>query len=256
MNKKFLASVVVLVVYVLVVIVGQKLQVGTEAVGLNDLAGKQILVSLVVGLIFLIVVTAFFGWRREVGLVPPRTLKSILFAWLPALFIASFFLLGALIGVPAGQTLLFVGINTLLVGVTEELAFRGILFTGAASRFRLPIAIAFSCVAFGAIHALNGFITGDFLFSSVQAVSAAMGAVLFTALLLRTGSIIPGMILHWLWDFGIFVFTAGAREDTGAAQAPGQLLIFGPLLFDLPGFFYGLWLLRGIGRRSKEELVG
>jgi len=256
MNKKFLASIVVFVAYVLVIIVGQKLQVGTENVSLNDLAGKQILISLVVGLIFLIAVTVFFGWRREVGIVPPRTVKSLFLAWLPALFIGCFFLLGALIGFPPGQTLLFVGMNTLLVGISEELAFRGILFTGAASKFRLPVAIAFASIAFGAVHALNGFITGDFPFSSVQAVSAAMGALLFTALLLRTGSIIPGMIVHWLWDFGIFVFTAGRPEGASVAEPSGALMLLGPLLFDLPGFLYGLWLLRGIGRRSKEELVG
>ena len=124
MNKKFLASIVVFVAYVLVIIVGQKLQVGTENVSLNDLAGKQILISLVVGLIFLIAVTFFFGWRREVGIVPPRTVKSLFLAWLPALFIGCFFLLGALIGFPPRQTLLFVGMNTLLVGISEELAFR------------------------------------------------------------------------------------------------------------------------------------
>lgn len=83
-----------------------------------------------------------------------------------------------------------------------------------------------------------------------------MGAVLFTALLLRSDSIIPAMIVHWLWDFGIFVFTAGRPEDANVTQASGALLLIGPLLFDLPGFLYGLWLLRGIGKRSKEEMVG
>ncbi len=256
MNKTFLASIVAWILYVLITIVGQKLQVGTDNISLNDLARNQILISSVVGLIFLIVVTSFFGWRREVGIVPPRTVKGLFLAWLPALFIVCFFLLGALIGFPPRQTLLFIGLNTLLVGITEELAFRGILFTGAASQFRLPAAIAFASFAFGAVHALNGFITGDFLFSSVQAVSAAMGAVLFTALLLRTGSIVPGMIVHWLWDFGVFVFTAGRPEDASITEPSGALVLLGPLLFDLPGFLYGLWLLRGIGRRSKEELVG
>lgn len=256
MNNKFVASIVVCTIYVLVIIVGQKLQAGAGNISLSDLAGKQVLIAPVVGLIFLIVVTLIFGWSREIGIVPPRTLKSVTLAWLPALFIACFFLLGAVIGFPPVQTLLFIGVNTLLVGITEEMGFRGILLNGAASRFRLPAAIALASVAFGAVHALNGFITGEFLFSVAQAVSAAMGAVLFTALLLRSGSIIPGIIVHWLWDFGIFVFTAGRPEDANVTQASGALLLIGPLLFDLPGFLYALWLLRAIGKRSKEEMVG
>lgn len=71
MNNKFVASIIVCTIYVLVIIVGQKLQAGAGNISLNDLASKQILIAPVIGLIFLIVVTLILGWSREIGIVPP-----------------------------------------------------------------------------------------------------------------------------------------------------------------------------------------
>ncbi len=43
---------------------------------------------------------------------------------------------------------------------------------------------------------------------------------------------------------------ASAAIEPGAAQK-----LIGPVLLELPLFLYGLWLLRGIGKKDKAELL-
>ncbi len=257
MNKKLAISLVILLVYMAIIMGGAKLEVGDGTMGQGEMISRHISTSLVVGVVFLFGVVGFFGWWRDTGLRPARSAKSLLILWFPALIILGFFTVGLLLGYPPLQAFIIVGINTLIVGISEELAFRGILFSGARSAMRPWGAIAITSVIFGAVHVLNGITTGDWTAASVQAVAAAMSGLLFIAILIRTGSIIPAMIVHWLWDFGIF--SIGTRAGRPAAPTeptdPSIMLILGPMLFVLPNFLYALWLLRGVGSKSSEELI-
>lgn len=257
MNGRLVISLVILVVYLAIIMIGAKIEIGSGTMSQAEAVSRQISISLVIGFLFLSGVVAFFGWRRETGLTPIRSTKSLLILWLPALFILGFFSVALLLGLPTFQAFLFVGINTLLVGISEELAFRGILFSGARSALRPVGAIVLTSIIFGAVHVLNGITTGDWGSAAVQATAAAMSGLLFIAILIRTGSIIPAMIVHWLWDFGIF--TLGSRNGHHpapvAAEDPGVMSVLGPMLFVLPNFLFGLWLLRGVGSKSSEDLI-
>jgi len=133
-------------------------------------------------------------------------------------------------GLPPTRVLLFVIINTLMVGISEELMCRGILFHGASSSFGTWRAVWITAVIFGAAHILNGFITGDFGSSIVQALFAFMFGFWTVALRVRLHTIIPGIIIHWVWD------CIGFLTNSSRAIA---MLYFEPVLF-----LYGLWLLR------------
>ena len=104
--------------------------------------------------------------------------------------------LGAVQGLPAGNVVLFVLISTLLLGVSEELKFSGILWHGASSRHGFWTSVAITPVLFGGIHALNGLITGDFAGALVQALSAMMFGVWIRALRLRQHSTFPAVLVH------------------------------------------------------------
>ena len=103
----------------------------------------------------------------------------------------------------------------------------------------------------------NGITTGDWAAAAVQATAAAMSGLLFIAILIRTGSIIPAMIIHWLWDFGIFVLGnhGGPQAATADTGDLGLMKVLGPVIFALPNFLFALWLLRGVGSKSSEELI-
>ena len=102
-----------------------------------------------------------------------------------------------------------------------------------------------TAVLFGAMHALNGFLTGEFGPAMIQAVMAAGFGVWVAALRVRLNSVIPVMILHGLWDFSVFSMGAGTTVF-------GQLLTFG---FAAILFIYGLWLLRGIKPQETAAAI-
>jgi membrane protease YdiL (CAAX protease family) len=70
---------------------------------------------------------------------------------------------------PSLGVLMIVIINTLMVGINEELMFRGILFYGASSSFGIWRAVWITAIIFGSVHILNSLITGDFRASVLQA---------------------------------------------------------------------------------------
>lgn len=256
MNKRFVISLVILVIYLAIIMGGAKLEIGDGTMSQAEMVSRRISISLVLGFVFLSSVVAFFGWRRNAGIVPVRSTKSLLILWLPVLFILGFFSVALLLGLPPSKSILFVGINTLLVGISEELAFRGILFSGARSALRPIGAIALTSIIFGSVHILNGITTGDWGSAAVQATAAAMSGLLFIAILIRTGSIIPAMIIHWLWDFGIFVLgNHSGRSAAPSPPDPTMMSVLTPVLFVMPNFLYALWLLRGVGSKRSEELL-
>jgi sodium transport system permease protein len=75
----------------------------------------------------------------------------------------------------------------------EELYFRGFLQTSLRQRYSPVVAIALSSVLFGLFH----IVVRDHLFLERMIPSTLMGVILGT-LLERSGSVIPGMILHAL----------------------------------------------------------
>jgi uncharacterized protein len=88
-------------------------------------------------------------------------------------------------GPPAVQVLLIV----IAASVSEEICFRGMLFGGLRERFPRYAAALIAAVVFGGLHALTGL-------SAVPPL-IAFGFVL-CLLYEKTGSIVPGIILHML----------------------------------------------------------
>lgn len=255
----FIVALVVLVVWDLILDVGPILQHGGNQ-SLDEMVSRTISIPLVLAPILLLVVVSVTGWRREVGLKPIESARSLLILWLPLLFVLVF-VVGALAGgLSFTQATAFVLINTILVGFSEELMFRGVLFYGALTQFRVWTAIIITSLLFGAVHITNGFITGDFTAAMIQAIAAAMAGIWFMAIRVRTKSIIPGMIMHALWDCAIFLSTSAIKGDAAQpSSAPAQTSFVAqfaaPVLFALPLFLYGLWLLRGVGNKTKEEIL-
>jgi len=252
-------SLIVLVVWMIIVLGGEILQAGQGS--LDALVTEQIVIALIVAPLFLLAVIAYFKWdKRELGLKAGQNWHLL---WLPALFVLVFLGVGVAFGLPPTQMIVFALVNSLLVGVSEELMFRGIIFRGALAQpqFKVWPAIWFTAILFGAVHALNGFMTGDFLAGLSQALTAMMSGLWLHAIRLRTKSLYPAMLIHGLWDFSLFVFVTSLGLAGATAAAPStaepslvQQLV-APLILPLPLFLYGLWLLRGIGKKNKAEVL-
>ncbi|MCT4372041.1 CPBP family intramembrane metalloprotease [Yangia mangrovi] len=126
---------------------------------------------LLAGVLLTAVITWGPGWQ-EVGFRRPRR-RDLPLLWFPVLVLAVILGLAALMGLPPAGVTLLVLANTLLVGFSEEAMFRGLLFHGLRARVSIWPAILWTSGLFGAVHLLNGFVTGDFGPALVQAAMAA-----------------------------------------------------------------------------------
>ncbi len=253
MNKKLLIALVVWAGYIGIIIFLPRLFSSGGTQSQADFASGSISPAHVIAVVYLLAFVLIAGWRKETGLKMPRPETNWLILWLPILFICLFFSLGLVLGFRSGPALVYAIVNTIAVGIGEELAFRGVIFAGAREQFNNWGSIFFTSVIFGAVHVLNGLGTGDYLAASVQAVAAMMSGLLFLALLVRTGSLIPGMIIHFLWDLSIFVTTRPGEHVGGEGSVAMRMIL--PILFVMPNFLYALYLLRGVSNTPSEELV-
>lgn len=213
------------------------------SVQLIDLVKSGIGWQFVIASAFLVALALIFRWD-DLGLHWPRDGRSWVLLWFPALYLVAFASFAVYLGLPPAQTVFWIFVNTMFVGFSEELMFRGVLL--AAFRRNMPIwpAIILTCVLFGSVHILNAFMTGQVLGATVQAVTAMMSGLLFVAIVLRTGSLLPAIILHGLWDFCTFLLTT-ATSATGEGAAPGwQMQIIMPVGLVSGNFLYALFLLR------------
>jgi membrane protease YdiL (CAAX protease family) len=192
--------------------------------------------------LFLVLVIWAMGWR-DMGFKRPEPLSSLGLLWLPALYLIALSMFGVMTGRFQAAAVAMVLLNTAMVGFSEELAFRGVLW--GAARKALPFWPGFLLVsvAFGSLHILNTLITGEFAGAGIQALNAFMSGVAYLAIRIRTRSIIPIMVIHAAWDFAVFMIGSGAQaapaDPSGwQEQLVGGLMLVGPL------FVYGLWLVR------------
>lgn len=210
----------------------------------------------IAALLFLLLVARLAGWH-DLALRPPAAPRQWRLLALPSLFLLLFFGLAFALGGPLAPVLFWAGFNTLMVGISEELMFRGVLFRALLHVLSLRWAIVITTLLFGAVHALNVLVTGDLQLALLQSVTAGMSGLLFIALVVRTGSLLPAIVYHWLWDFGAFALLGAGQPATQASPAPSPWLYAVPTLLVLPNCLYALYLLRHVGRttalRSASE---
>ncbi len=260
MNARLVQSLVVYVVWVAVTLLGAKWLLGGEQAGLDELVKNGIGWQFVGAVAVLFAAIAMFKWR-DMKFVAPHSLLKVM--WFPVLVLLVVSSLALVTGMPSGRVMFFVAFNTFLVGVSEEVMFRGVLFQALLENYKVWTAIIVTTVLFGAVHILNGFTTGEWGAATLQATAAGMSGLIFIAIVIRTGSIWPAIIYHWLWDCMLFLMNTASAERgltpepvaAEAAAGGGSLLL--PLLVAAPNFICALILLRKVRDADfgKEEAV-
>jgi membrane protease YdiL (CAAX protease family) len=226
---------------------------------LNVPISQSVQLNLLAAVVFLIVAIVAFRWW-DIGLNVPRSWRSLRVLWFPGLYLIAFLALAIFAGFPPPSVLLVILANTALAGISEELACRGVLYKGLRRALSVWPSILLSTLLFGAVHILNGLATGDFLASSIQAVTAFMTGIAFMGIRIRTGSLYPGIVLHALWDFLLIVAVTGlvtrlgaeaVQPVTNASALPLAALAL-PVAVIVPNFLYGLFLLRRAARDESD----
>lgn len=97
------------------------------------------------------------------------------------------------------ERVVFVGLS-LSAGVAEELVFRGFLIPAlGVATGHLWIAVALAAAVFGVLHAYQNL---------AGAVRAALLGLVLTVPLLVTGSVVPSMLAHFLYDVVVGLWLA------------------------------------------------
>jgi membrane protease YdiL (CAAX protease family) len=98
------------------------------------------------------------------------------------------------LSLPPKSMLLF----TVFFSMFEEVGFRGVLLTMLLRKHSQFIAILYSALAFGAVHIFSVFAGKDLITTIAQVIWASLFGIFYGYIFVKTGSLIPSMIIHWL----------------------------------------------------------
>lgn len=186
---------------------------------------KNCLIRAVAGA-FAVTVCVAFGYKRILNPLVLNDKKALLWCFPCLLVILANFPFSALISgmatVNRTDLLWLFALNCLLIGIFEEVLFRGVFQTVIAGAFKEKPYAAFKTIAatsalFGAWH-LTNLLGGAAIGPTILQVgySFLIGAML-SAVLMRTGNLWSCILLHASFDFGgllIDTLGSGVFQDT------------------------------------------
>jgi len=173
-------------------------------------------------------VKTYYSWT-SIGLAKITNKKELLWFFPPATLIIYIILVFlSNIKIQDGDFGLFilVGLTTLLVGISEEIVYRGVVLRSFFKNKNVWIAMIISAVLFSLLHAVNYFggVSINGMFSQLLG-TFILGALFFAPIAIRLGSLWPLIIFHWLWDFILI----GSQLTTNGI--PAEFQFFSKLLF-------------------------
>ena len=118
-----------------------------------------------------------------------------------------------------------------LPSIFEKIAFRGIVLTVFLQKYSPRKAIVFSSFGFGLIHLLNLLLGGEVIWVAGQVVWAFLIGLFYGYVFVRTRSLLPSMIVHYLGNAFIGSLT-GYLQSRGSIEVQtlyGILFSFGIL---------------------------
>ena len=86
----------------------------------------------------------------------------------------------------------------LIPGIWEEVSFRGVIFTMNLKKYSRTTVLIVVSILFGIFHFFNLLAGNDLVLTGVQVIYAGMLGFLFGYLFIKTKSLIPSIILHYL----------------------------------------------------------
>jgi uncharacterized protein len=250
MNQRLAISLATFLGWLLITLLGE--QRGGAHQALSEAVSRGPGWAFVAAVAFLLTVVAWQRWR-DIGLRDLPSARSLSLTWLPMVYILGGLALSIRLGLPPATVVLWVLVNTFLVGLSEELMFRGVLLQALRHTVSIWPAVVLTTLAFGAVHSLNVFITGDLRGAVIQSTAAALSGLFFIALRLRTGSLWPSILIHGLWDCAAFLLAMSSPKDMATSAAPAGAMSLAPILLVLPNALYGLWLMRHLGKVNATK---
>lgn len=189
---------------------------GTEYAKFTDTASVVggLWVTVGIGTVIGLVAVAVLGWWRPVFVEDLRLPRwTWVFPIVMIVAIAAGISYGNLADKGLSYTVLLL-VGCLFIGVSEELMFRGIGVTAfRQAGFTEGKVALWTCILFGLAHATNLFSEG--LGALPQVLVTAVAGYFFYVTRRVSGLLIVSMIIHGLWDFGLFTTTLSTPTTLG-----------------------------------------
>lgn len=116
----------------------------------------------------------------------------------------------------------------LVPAVCEELLFRGVLLPALLTRHRPGAAVFVSAALFASLHVAP---TSDGGVTLYQVPQALLVGVALGVLRLRSGSLLPGVLAHTLYNATTFALVMLADADPSVGHSVAMLVVGGAVLF-------------------------
>jgi membrane protease YdiL (CAAX protease family) len=198
----------------------------------------------------------------DLGLKKPRTWTSLLLMWplvLLTFLIGSDALFGSIELVFDPILCIILTCLYLAIGLLEEVLFRGyvqgFLMRRWGNSYRgVFLSVLLACLIFCGAHLAN-LVMGrsTLLHAATQVVYTFFFGIYFSALYIRSGSLVPGIFLHTVFNFvnNLSAFTPGAQPRSEIVRSTTSEAALVSVIISLPLLFSGLFYLR----RSKVQLL-
>ncbi len=233
-------SIVWIVLYCVLMSVGDNL---SAEVGINSV------ISLPVALLMSAVLLIFIkrnGLSEKYGLCKPKVSAKEMLYYIPlALLLLANVMFGIRLNVSVGEAVLYM-LTMLCVGFLEEIIFRGMLFK-AMEKDGLKSAVIVSALTFGIGHIINLFngSGAELMPNLLQVIYAVAAGFMFVMIFLKSGSLIPCIVLHGVFN-ALSIFA-----DEGSLTVRDRIIscVF---LVAVSGS-YGGYLAYGMKNKSEKE---
>lgn len=113
-----------------------------------------------------------------------------------------------------------------LPGVFEEITFRGVILSLFLVRYPKPTAVFIAALSFGALHLLNLMSGREVAWVLGQATWAAIIGLFYGVLVLKSNSLWPAMLVHYLANLFIAPFTWYLQTSASATVQAVYGVIF------------------------------
>lgn len=108
-----------------------------------------------------------------------------------------------------------------MIGITEELTFRGVILAVFLRHYDAPRAVLFSALSFGAMHIFKILGGVPPIWAAGNVIWAALLGLFYGYVTIKTGSLLPAMLVHYLSNLFIYPLTAYIQTH---ASIPVQTL--------------------------------
>ncbi len=231
LQKKQKTALLGAVIYTIIIGIGMYISYHIKGIGYESpkMMNTLWLIEIVLTLWTIFLTVKFFSWK-EVGFV--KFDKKQIWWLVPSLVIVfAMFFAGMYafftenLSTSQWQQIALICFTTFLVGFSEELMFRGIVFNTFFKTHSKIKAVLISAVVFSLLHSVNVF--GGLAFTSmlIQLVLTFFFGLFFALIFMRVKSIVPLIIFHWLWDFCLIADSVVDGKSAIGTISSGHLLL-------------------------------